>query len=172
MEPNNPSGYVYTHREVGARSIGRPLKPGECVHHVDEDKLNNDPTNLMVFRTNGDHARFHGGGTLVGYTDGTWSTIAKVVIALCATCGCQKKSTKGQLCVSCSGNDKASKLMPSRDALIEIVDRMPMTAAGELLGVTDNAVRKWCKKLDIPMKPQGYWVSREGILTKRSRETA
>lgn len=43
----NENGYV--HRIIASQKIGRPLKPTEFVHHIDEDKTNNDINNLMVF---------------------------------------------------------------------------------------------------------------------------
>lgn len=49
------SGYVkeggrHQHRVVAERVLGRPLLPGEIVHHKDEVKSNNDPNNLEVTR--------------------------------------------------------------------------------------------------------------------------
>lgn len=41
-------GYAYEHRLVAEEKIGRPLRDGEQVHHVDGDKTNNDPRNLDV----------------------------------------------------------------------------------------------------------------------------
>lgn len=41
-------GYAYEHRIVAARSLGRHLRRGEIVHHIDGDKLNNAPSNLKV----------------------------------------------------------------------------------------------------------------------------
>jgi hypothetical protein len=41
-------GYVLEHRLVMARLINRPLTPDETVHHIDGDKLNNDPSNLQL----------------------------------------------------------------------------------------------------------------------------
>lgn len=38
--------YVYEHRHVMEQMLGRKLLRGENVHHVDGDKLNNDPDNL------------------------------------------------------------------------------------------------------------------------------
>jgi hypothetical protein len=38
--------------------IGRYLKPGEVVHHIDGDKTNNDISNLMLL-TNSDHMKLH-----------------------------------------------------------------------------------------------------------------
>lgn len=37
------------HRLVMAKVLGRPLFPDESVHHVDGDRLNNDPSNLELW---------------------------------------------------------------------------------------------------------------------------
>ena len=49
----------HTHRIVAEQMLGRPLRPGEVVHHIDEDKRNNSPENLMVFSTQAEHAAWH-----------------------------------------------------------------------------------------------------------------
>ncbi len=36
-----------------------PLQEGHVVHHKDSNQTNNDLNNLMVFRGNGDHVRWH-----------------------------------------------------------------------------------------------------------------
>lgn len=36
------------HRQIGQAKAGRKLGPDEIVHHADEDKANNSPTNLSV----------------------------------------------------------------------------------------------------------------------------
>jgi hypothetical protein len=48
-------GYAYEHRLVAERAIGRPLLDGELVHHKDENKQNNDPSNLEVVQGNAEH---------------------------------------------------------------------------------------------------------------------
>lgn len=50
-------GYVLEHRKV-AWDAGLLTDPALIVHHVDEDKANNDLSNLRV-KTNPDHARDH-----------------------------------------------------------------------------------------------------------------
>ncbi|MEN6325822.1 MAG: HNH endonuclease [Syntrophomonas sp.] len=41
-------GYVYEHRLVAERKLGRPLLPGEIVHHKDGYKQNDSDENIEV----------------------------------------------------------------------------------------------------------------------------
>jgi hypothetical protein len=52
-------GYVYEHIVVMEKHLGRPLLPAETIHHLDGNKLNNDPKNLVLFATMGMHTKFH-----------------------------------------------------------------------------------------------------------------
>lgn len=63
---NSGEGKTYTklhsrheHRIVAEQLLGRPLKKGEVVHHIDGDKRNNSPDNLMVFSSQAEHAAYH-----------------------------------------------------------------------------------------------------------------
>lgn len=48
----------HTHRIVAEQKLGRKLEKGEIVHHIDGNKRNNSPDNLMVM-TQSEHARLH-----------------------------------------------------------------------------------------------------------------
>ncbi|KYG11427.1 hypothetical protein BE21_57595 [Sorangium cellulosum] len=52
------SGCLYRHRLVAEMLLGRPLRRGEDVHHIDGDRLNNDPRNLEVL-TRAEHRAEH-----------------------------------------------------------------------------------------------------------------
>ena len=52
-------GYVYEHIYNAECKLGRELLDGEVVHHLDQDKVNNNPDNLLVFRNAHDHSVFH-----------------------------------------------------------------------------------------------------------------
>lgn len=47
------------HIHVAERALGRPLPPGAVVHHVDEDKANNAPTNLVICPDQAYHHLLH-----------------------------------------------------------------------------------------------------------------
>lgn len=48
----------HTHRIIAEQILGRPLKDGEIVHHIDSNKRNNTPSNLMIM-TQSEHCRLH-----------------------------------------------------------------------------------------------------------------
>lgn len=52
------NGWELEHRVIMSHKLGRPLLDDEIVHHLDEDKKNNDPENLEL-TTHEDHSREH-----------------------------------------------------------------------------------------------------------------
>ncbi len=49
----------HEHRVNAEEKIGRPLKRGEVVHHIDGNRQNNNLENLMVFPSQREHAAWH-----------------------------------------------------------------------------------------------------------------
>lgn len=54
-------GAIHRHRIVAENRLGRPLRAGEVVHHIDLDKHNCEPVNLMVFQNQSLHMLCHRG---------------------------------------------------------------------------------------------------------------
>lgn len=52
-------GTIREHRLVMEKKVGRYLKPGESVHHINEIKHDNRPENLMLFSSESDHQKYH-----------------------------------------------------------------------------------------------------------------
>jgi hypothetical protein len=72
-DPNNP---LITNRHVmrmarkTVEQHGFFVEPGMIVHHEDRNKSNNEPHNLKVFATQGDHVRHHRGFTVLPVWEG------------------------------------------------------------------------------------------------------
>lgn len=56
---SDSKGYVFEHVLVVEKAWGYPLPEGSVIHHVDSNGLNNNIANLMVFKNNSEHHRFH-----------------------------------------------------------------------------------------------------------------
>lgn len=163
LAPGHPSatkeGYVRTHILVAERKLGRHLKQDECVHHIDEDKYNNDPDNLMVFKTMADHSAFHKGVKAVRDGD-VWCCPDKRIYdkELCQICGVNYKDKKAKMCIECRHKSKSTLIAntdtkrPSRYTLKEQLRIKSFVEIGKLYGVSDNAVRKWCKFYGLPYR--------------------
>lgn len=53
-------GYAPLHRMRMEDKLGRRLRDGEIVHHIDGDVYNNSPSNLEVFASTSEHKKHHG----------------------------------------------------------------------------------------------------------------
>jgi hypothetical protein len=52
------NGYVLLHRLILEEKLGRYLLPDEVAHHIDFDKTNNRPDNLMPMKAS-EHIQYH-----------------------------------------------------------------------------------------------------------------
>lgn len=139
----NENGYV--HRIIASQKIGRPLKPTEFVHHIDEDKTNNDINNLMVFCSNGAHISYHYGGELIPLDDGTYD--CKSIRRKCLTCGkiLDYKNKSGYCKKHYDIKQRKVQKRPSKEKLLKLLETNSYCAVGRMYDVSDNTIRKWLK---------------------------
>ena len=52
-------GMVYEHILVTEKKLNRSLLFGEVVHHIDRNRQNNNPENLITFPNNFKHLNYH-----------------------------------------------------------------------------------------------------------------
>lgn len=68
----------------------------------------------------------------------------------CENCGCEI-SYGAIKCLACRNKEK-SKNIPERFILKQLIRKVPFTQIGKQFGVSDNAIRKWCDKYNLPRK--------------------
>lgn len=74
------------------------------------------------------------------------------------TCGCcntifDTKSKTQIYCSSiCSRTGQRITERPSKDILLELIQEKSFVAIGKMFGVTDNAIRKWCRHYELPYR--------------------
>ena len=74
-------------------------------------------------------------------------------IYTCASCGKEiTRYSKSGLCEECVR--KASRVVerPTREELKQLIRNKPFTQIGQMYGVSDKAITKWCKKENLPSK--------------------
>ena len=146
----NSQGKVYQHHYVMCESIGRPLLPDECVHHIDRDRTNNKLGNLLLL-THSEHGKLH------ALEDRGFSTEPRTCMN-CKSLFVVSAISKQVFCsLPCSvlGRQKFEVSAPDLEVLVW---SMPTSRVARLIGVSDVAVAKRCKKLGIKKPPRGYWA--------------
>lgn len=169
------SGNIYEHIIIAEQKLGRPLTKEEVAHHKDKNRSNNSPENLIVFATNADHTRYHAGGTLelVGdhYISKPTEEMAKKALKRGLTIEDYKKEYSdysyllnhckicGAECLDIYCSQKCShisqqKINITKEELKELIYQHTFTEIGKIYGVSDTAIRKRCKKYNLPYRKQ------------------
>lgn len=148
------NGTVYEHIVVAEKKIGRKLKDNEVVHHIDKNKSNNSPENILVFRSSAEHTAHHNGMKFMIDEEG----IAYVEENINYCCDCGKKIlNKSKRCVECNKKYKKEKSKcPEKNTLYNLLKNYSFVCVGKMYGVSDNAVKKWCRLNGIPDKSRYY----------------
>ena len=162
---SSKGGKVYYHRHVVSVMEGRWIDDSYHVHHIDENRSNNDPSNLQK-KSPRMHRRDH--GLIHG------NVAKKVKVCPC----CKKKfiSIEGrEFCsLSCSSSYSQFGLKQkiSKNELEHLVWTLPTTTIAKKIGCSDVAIAKLCKKWKISKPPRGYWAKQKSILCQKARRSS
>lgn len=125
---------------------GKPLV--FTLDHIDGDSHNNEITNLRWICPNCDRQ-------LPTYSVGKVRLEKKIEKAqqksYCIDCG---KETQGQgtRCNSCANRKIPYNQLPTREELKKLIRSKSFVDIGKQFSVSDNAIKKWCKKYNLPYK--------------------
>lgn len=160
------NGLVYEHVYLVEKYIGRKLEEKEVVHHEDRNRSNNSKENLFVFRTIGDHSRYHKTGIKIETEDGSY--ISPPIRIKCKQCGEYFDSTSDNGHTYCSANcsslDMRKAERPSKEELFELIKTKSFVEIGNTYNVSDNAIRKWCKSYGLPFRKKDIKNSRHSSI--------
>lgn len=88
-------------------------------------------------------------------------------IHFCIKCG-KKKSNKGSLCLECYNKEKSSNILDKNKLYGELCEcNGNFTMVSKKHGVSDNAIRKWCIKYNLPYHSSDY---KENVIKEKIRD--
>ena len=70
---------------------------------------------------------------------------------ICTFCNKNYKLSSAKMCLECRKKER-EKNIPPKETIKALIRKNPFTVIARMYGVSDNAIRKWCKKYELPYK--------------------
>lgn len=124
--------------------------------HIDGNNKNNELSNLRWICPNCDRQlpTFAGRNpkAKISYSR---SKDSNEITNHCIDCGAEI-SRSAIRCVECGHQSRQTTERPSKEELYQEISNSNFSAVGRKYGVSDNAIRKWCKAYGLPTKASEY----------------
>ena len=146
MKNDSYRGWVYEHIEVASRYLGRALRDNEEVHHMNGNPSDNRNINLLVLE-DWQHCKLH-----------QWHNYKHLQVVdnipHCKLCDRVLQEKQKFHCSYCSSLESVKKkvVWPTKEELRQLMKTKPFISIGKDFGVSDNAVRRWCRSYGIDPK--------------------
>lgn len=160
MVGNNWDGYIYEHIVVAESILGRRLLEGEVVHHLDCNRSNNSPDNLLVI-SNPMHAKLHtwlDKNIIIPKPD--YAARKALGCVRCSVCNTPIHPDNKYCSIECNAQDSRKVDRPTKEELNDLIWSKPTSQLALDYNVSDTAIAKWCKSMGIEKPPRGYWMKK------------
>lgn len=124
------SGKVYLHRHIASLTLGRWLVNEEHVHHIDANKLNNTPDNLIVLSPS-EHSSIH-----------KPDTKSELICPICGIEFLPKEVTIRFCSNKCAYSNNIKNKELTKEYLDELIPIYSWVELGRLLGYSNNGIKK------------------------------
>lgn len=97
--------------------------------------------------------------TKITFNYDTYIKNPKILKLYYCDCG-REKAIRAYKCMACHAIKMRKVIRPNKEELLDLIYTHPMIKLQEILGVSDNSIRKWCVSYGIKWPPKGYWTRR------------
>jgi len=133
--------FIYEHRLVYEITHNEKLEKNEIVHHINGDKTDNSPENLIKMDAR-QHISMH-------LQERNVSGMHKTDPTYCIDCG-KKITYISKRCPECAQKARMIPGHPTKEQLEEMLLTMNNSQIARHFNVSDTAVRKWRKRYGLP----------------------
>lgn len=150
----NWEGYVYEHIIIAERMLGRSIKDDEEVHHMDFDRSNNSPNNLLVL-TKSQHVKLHNWLKRSCAVDEELLIENEVKtenpeVPECKNCRLHLSSDQEKYCSrECYNKGQRRVERPSKSKLKSLIDGNTWEDVSDIFDVSSNTIRNWAEDYGI-----------------------
>lgn len=125
--------------------------------HIDGDSNNNELTNLRWLCPNcHTQTSTYGSKNTSTNRSNTYRSNKEHICVVCGTLYKQRYRGQKACSSSCSGVTRRTELPVGKRELYSLIKEHGFSAVGRMYGVTDNGVRAWCKRYNLPTRYKDY----------------
>ena len=171
MRNKNWDGWVYEHIMTAMKMLGRDLREDEEIHHLDFNRSNNDPSNLLVLPKS-QHTKLHEWlkAGAPGYErpgENRVNSVKPKFTRRCSQCSAVLFRDQELYCSEkcCRLSRRKVLHRPSLETLEQDIEQLGYLGTGRKYGVTDNCIRKWIRQYRAKLE-EADQSTQEGVETR------